>query len=102
MSGFGFFINIMEIDIISPVTKVFSGKVNSITLPGTDGSFQILNNHAPIISTLAKGQMKLMVDASTPSVKGFEQSSDKRTLTREIPGGVVEVNNNKIIVLIDA
>ena len=94
----------MEIDIISPVSKVFSGKVNSVTLPGTEGSFQILNNHAPIISTLSKGELKLLLES--PLVEGeaksFQVAGDKKTLIRTIDGGVVEVNKNKIIVLIDA
>ncbi len=94
----------MEIDIISPVSKVFSGKVNSVTLPGTEGSFQVLNNHAPIISTLAQGELKLLLESplTEGEAKSFQVAGDKRTLTRTIEGGVVEVNKNKIIVLIDA
>ena len=76
----------MFIEIITPDKKVFSGEVSLVQLPGTNGSFEILNNHAPIISTLAKGKIKI-VDA------------EKKTQYFEIKSGVVEVLKNKIIVL---
>jgi F-type H+-transporting ATPase subunit epsilon len=76
----------MFIEIITPDKKIFSGEVSLVQLPGTDGSFEILNNHAPIISTLAKGKIKI-IDA------------EKNTQFFEINSGVVEVQKNKIIVL---
>jgi len=76
----------MFIEIITPDKKVFSGEVSLVQLPGTNGSFEILNDHAPIISTLAKGKIKI-VDA------------EKKTQSFEIKSGVVEVQKNKIIVL---
>ncbi|MES2836535.1 MAG: ATP synthase F1 subunit epsilon [Bacteroidota bacterium] len=78
----------MFLEIISPDKKIFSGEVTSVTLPGTDGSLGILANHAPIITTLQKGTIKI-VEASNAS-----QSFD-------VKGGVAEVQNNKIIVLAD-
>lgn len=78
----------MFLEIISPDKKIFRGEVTSVTLPGTDGSLGILANHAPIITTLQKGTIKV-VEASNAS-----QSFD-------VKGGVAEVQNNKIIVLAD-
>jgi F-type H+-transporting ATPase subunit epsilon len=76
----------MFIEIITPDKKIFSGEVSLIQLPGTNGSFEILNNHAPIISTLAKGKIKII-------------DSEKQTQFFEIKSGVVEVLKNKVIVL---
>lgn len=75
----------MFLEIITPDKKLFSGEVSSVTVPGTSGTFQVLNNHAPIISTLIKGIIKV-------------KSADGEK-TFEVNGGVVEVLNNKVIVL---
>ena len=76
----------MLLEIITPEKKVFQGEVNSVQLPGTNGKFEILNNHAPIISTLVKGHVRVIDDNN--NVELFE-----------INGGVIEMQNNKIIVL---
>ena len=78
----------MLVEIITPDTKLFEGEVNSIKLPGTNGGFEILNNHAPIISTLTAGKISITSD------NGQKESF-------EIKGGVIEMQNNKIIVLAD-
>ena len=78
----------MVVEIITPDTKLFEGEVNSIKLPGTNGGFEILNNHAPIISTLTAGKISIASD------NGQKESF-------EIQGGVIEMQNNKIIVLAD-
>lgn len=75
----------MLLEILTPDNKVFEGEVASVTLPGTLGSFEILNNHAPIISTLKDG--KLVVRAANKSDVFL------------IKGGVVEALNNKVMVL---
>ena len=75
----------MNIEIITPDKKVFSGDANLVTLPGKDGSFQVLNDHAPLVATLGKGN--LVID-------------NKQTFT--IDGGTVEVLKNKILVLAEA
>ncbi|MES2733666.1 MAG: ATP synthase F1 subunit epsilon [Bacteroidota bacterium] len=79
----------MYLEIITPDQKVFAGDVVSAQFPGSAGSFQILDNHAPLISTLDKGKIVLKTAASTEKV-----------IT--VDGGVVEVNNNKVIVLAEA
>lgn len=78
----------MYIEIITPDKKVFEGEVDSAIFPGSDGSFQILNDHAPMISALGKG----------PVV--YRNKSGEYKLN--VDGGVVEVLNNKITVLAEA
>lgn len=76
----------MHLEIISPDKKIFDGDVKSVTLPGTEGSFGVLNKHASMISSLKKGVIKIIDNA-------------QQTQTFEIKGGVAEINNNKVIVL---
>jgi F-type H+-transporting ATPase subunit epsilon len=76
----------MLVEIYSPDKQLFEGEATSVMLPGADGSFGVLNNHAPIISALKKGQVKLHTTAEGD--KSFD-----------IKGGVVEVLNNKMIIL---
>jgi F-type H+-transporting ATPase subunit epsilon len=79
----------MKIEIITPDKKVFEGEIKSVRVPGTKGSFQVLKDHAPIVSTLEKGTV-FIVDQSG-------------TETRfEIDGGVIEVKVNKIILLAES
>jgi F-type H+-transporting ATPase subunit epsilon len=75
----------MILEILTPDKKIFDGEITSVTVPGTQGSFEILNNHAPIISTLEKGQVV---------VRGA--GKEQKFL---ITGGAIEVINNKIILL---
>jgi len=76
----------MYIEIITPDEKLFKGEIELLQVPGILGSFEILNNHAPIISTLDAGKIKI-----TKSRGGTEFF--------EINGGVIEVKNNNIIIL---
>jgi F-type H+-transporting ATPase subunit epsilon len=78
----------MTLEIITPDKKVYGGEVEAVTFPGTQGQFQILKDHAPIVSTLAKGDLVI------------EASGKKETLV--VDGGVVEVSKNKILVLAEA
>ena len=75
----------MFLEIVTPEKKVFEGEVNIATFPGSDGSFQIMNDHAPLISTLASGRIVYKNKAGEHAIG--------------INGGIVEVLNNKIIVL---
>jgi F-type H+-transporting ATPase subunit epsilon len=79
----------MNLEIVTPDRKVYEGEINSIALPGIDGSFQILNNHAPIVSALGTGKMTVI-------------DIEKETQEFDISGGVVEMNNNKVIVLAES
>lgn len=79
----------MFLEIITPTKKLFSGEVNLIRLPGSKGSFEILKDHAPIVSSLEKGTVKI-VDVN------------KQSVYFNITGGVIECRTNKIIVLADS
>jgi len=76
----------MHLEIITPKKKLFSGEVSLVQVPGKKGSFEILNNHAPIISTLEKGAIK--VKSGEGEISNFE-----------IQGGVIEAKANNIVVL---
>jgi F-type H+-transporting ATPase subunit epsilon len=78
----------MQLEILTPEHKVYSGNVHGILLPGTEGTFELLDRHAPIIASLGKGKMKILVDKS-------------KTETFEITAGFVEMLNNKATVLIE-
>ena len=79
----------MYLEIITPTNKLFSGEVALVKLPGSSGSFEILKDHAPIVSSLEKGIIKLV-------------DNNKQTHFYNITGGVVECRINKIIVLADS
>ena len=79
----------MFIEIVTPGKKIFEGEATSAIFPGTDGSFQILNNHAALVSTLGKGSIIF--------VKTINNKSEEVQI--EVDGGVVEVLNNKVTVL---
>ncbi|WP_396212535.1 F0F1 ATP synthase subunit epsilon [Flavobacterium sp.] len=93
----------MILEIVSPEALLFSGEVTSISLPGVDGSFQILNNHAPIVSILKQGIVKI----TAPSFKLDKEVADKFTkvndqnYTLDINSGTIEMKDNKVIVLAD-
>ncbi len=77
----------MHLEIITPEKKIFEGEVTIVTFPGSDGSFQVMNDHAPLVSLLKDGQVIYKTKESTEQVA--------------ITGGVVEVLKNKVIVLAD-
>lgn len=78
----------MQLEIITPEKKVFEGEVSSVMVPGSKGRFQMLENHAAIISTLINGVVKV-------KTANGEESFD-------VKGGVVEMLNNKVIILAEA
>jgi len=79
----------MKIEIVTPDKKIFEGEIISVRVPGKKGSFQVLKDHAPIVSTLDSGEVR-MVDQNNNEVN------------YEISGGVIEVKANKIILLADS
>jgi len=93
----------MQLEIITPESNLFSGEVVAVQLPGKDGLFQVLNNHAPIISALTKGTIK--VDLAQPLKntkklnKRVQVDASNKVLTIDVDGGVVELTNNKLILL---
>jgi F-type H+-transporting ATPase subunit epsilon len=78
----------MYLEIITPDKKVFAGEVDAAQFPGTNGSFEVLNQHAPLISTMESGRIRITT----------KQGQEFFT----VDGGVVEVLNNKIIVLAES
>ncbi|MCK9481777.1 MAG: F0F1 ATP synthase subunit epsilon [Bacteroidia bacterium] len=76
----------LEVKIITLDTTLFEGQADNITLPGAKGSFQVLKGHAPIVSNLVKGVVEL--------------STHNESKRFEISGGIVEVLDNKIVVLV--
>ncbi len=77
----------MHLEILTPEKKIFEGDVTLATFPGADGSFQVMDNHAPLISLLKEG---------TVEYKGKDVNENLK-----ISGGVVEVLGNKTILLAD-
>ncbi|HIF48972.1 MAG TPA: hypothetical protein EYQ68_03610 [Cytophagales bacterium] len=77
----------MQLEILSPEKTLFTGEVDSVIFPGSQGKFQILNNHAPIISSLSEGNIDYKINSKTNQV--------------EIKRGIVEVLKNKISALIE-
>ncbi len=75
----------MRLEVITPDAKIFEGEATGVKLPGVDGSFEILNNHAPIISALGKGELRINTPTGT-----------QRFI---IDGGLVEMKSNNVIVL---
>ena len=76
----------MKIEIITPDKKIFEGDVKSVRVPGKKGSFQVLKDHAPIISTLEKGSVIMVNQEGGETIY-------------EINGGVIEVLDNQVLIL---
>lgn len=77
----------MIVEILTPEKKLYSGKANLVKVPGSNGSFEILRNHAPVISTLEKGQIKIVNENEQP-------------VFFDISSGVIEVHKNIITILV--
>ena len=93
----------MIVEIVSPEATLFSGEVTSVAVPGINGEFQMLNNHAPIVSLLGKGNVKI-VGSNIKIAKEFSAKFNKvneQTFWLPINSGTIEMNDNKIIVLAD-
>jgi len=90
----------MKLDIVSPEGVLFSGEVDSIAVPGVNGTFEMLNNHAPIVAILTKGEVRIkgseiLIDEEVQDK--FKISTGEVILP--IQSGTVEMKNNKVIVL---
>ncbi len=92
----------MYLEIVSPESTLFTGEVKSITVPGVNGEFEMLKNHAPIVSLLKKGYVKIFGDIKLEeSVEDmFEKNKSKGTWLA-INSGTIELKDNKVIVLAD-
>jgi F-type H+-transporting ATPase subunit epsilon len=79
----------MTLEILTPEKKLFSGEVYGVQMPGISGSFEVLEKHAPLVSALKAGRLKVLRDKQNHSVYF------------DIQGGFVEVLNNKVTVLVE-
>ncbi len=77
----------MNLVILSPEKEIFSGVVKSVKVPGTDGQFEILKNHAAIVSSLSKGEVRVVKD-------------NGEKMTFNVEGGFVEMLNNEVSLLV--
>jgi F-type H+-transporting ATPase subunit epsilon len=93
----------MKLEIISPEAKLYQGEATAVALPGVDGSFQLLENHAPIVSILQEGEVRL---------KGFDLKKVPSSFTHlfttkgsdtvlAIKSGTVEMKQNNLVLLVD-
>lgn len=78
----------MILEILTPGNKIFSDEVTGVQLPGIHGQFEVLNRHAPLVSALGKGVLKILVD---------KNNAESYTIS----GGFVEVLQNKVVVLVE-
>ncbi|MEN7546675.1 ATP synthase F1 subunit epsilon [Rapidithrix thailandica] len=78
----------MYLEVVTPDKKAFEGEVKAVKVPGSNGSFEVLNNHAPVISTLTEGQIRITT------------KSDVQYLN--IDSGILEMLDNKIVILAEA
>lgn len=93
----------MQLEIVSPERVLLNTEVSIVTVPGVDGEFQMLDNHAPIVSVLEKGYIRFQPkgDLSDAEKDNFFKGNGDKQLSMEIKGGVVEMKNNKAIILVD-
>jgi F-type H+-transporting ATPase subunit epsilon len=78
----------LTLEILTPEKKLYSGEVYGVQMPGISGSFEVLEKHAPLVSALKAGKVKVLKDK-------------QQTTSYEIQGGFVEVLNNKVTVLVE-
>ena len=79
----------MTLEILTPERKLFSGEVYGVQMPGISGSFEVLDKHAPLVSALKAGRLKVLRDKQNDNA------------SYEVQGGFVEVFNNKVTVLVE-
>lgn len=92
----------MYLEIVSPEATLFAGEVTSVTVPGVNGEFQMLQNHAPIVSLLQEGMVKVQGDIKIEEEfeSKFTKGANGETVLA-ISSGTVELKDNKVIVLAD-
>ena len=97
----------MFLEIVTPEAILFSSEVDSLSAPGINGEFQLLNNHAPVVSILKEGIVKIYVhtqeqiELNNLNALLVVDATDDKILTLEIKSGTLELNDNKAIILAD-
>jgi len=97
----------MYLEIVSPEATLFNSEVDSVVVPGVNGEFEMLKNHAPIVSLLKAGEVKIKMHEQSHFVfdelhaEVIPHPQDKKVLTVKINSGTIEMKDNKVIVLAD-
>ncbi|MEP1489887.1 MAG: hypothetical protein ABJL44_11855 [Algibacter sp.] len=91
----------MYLEIVSPEATLFSGEVTSIAVPGVDGEFEMLKDHAPIVSLLKEGNVKIFGDITINEEVQDKFSKQDKGFWLTINSGTIESKDNKVIVLAD-
>ncbi|PTX60056.1 F-type H+-transporting ATPase subunit epsilon [Kordia periserrulae] len=97
----------MYLEIVTPEATLFSSEVDSVAVPGINGEFQMLNNHAPIVSLLKEGVVKIHTHTQShlelDDLHGtiVPHNDDDKVLTLQINSGTIEMKDNKVIILAD-
>ncbi|MCF6213755.1 MAG: F0F1 ATP synthase subunit epsilon [Flavobacteriaceae bacterium] len=92
----------MFLEIVTPEATLCKSDVDSVLVPGIEGEFQMLNNHAPVVSSLMKGTIKIYGEISID-----DEYQDRFTEGKDngkwlaIESGTIEMNDNKVIILVD-
>ena len=97
----------MFLEIVTPEAILFSSEVDALSVPGENGEFQMLNNHAPVVANLKEGEVKVHVHSQQHielddlNGKLVPHIDDDKILTLQINSGTLELNDNKAIILAD-
>ncbi|MCB0423295.1 MAG: F0F1 ATP synthase subunit epsilon [Flavobacteriaceae bacterium] len=91
----------MYLEIVTPEATLFKGDVKSVAVPGVTGEFEMLNNHAPIVSILGKGHVKIQGDITLEEEVANKFKKADKGVWLPINSGTIEMKDNKIIVLAD-
>jgi F-type H+-transporting ATPase subunit epsilon len=92
----------MFLEIVTPEASIFQGEVESVTVPGTEGEFQMLENHASIVSLLQEGNIKIRGNFNiAEAYSDMFTSGDNDSRLLAIQSGTIELKDNKMIILVD-
>ena len=91
----------MILEIISPEKIIFTGEVESVAVPGINGEFEMLNNHAAIVSNLKKGAIKVYGNITLDDMQKQIFEKGDRGYYLDINSGTVEMKNNKVTALVE-
>ncbi|WAC00844.1 F0F1 ATP synthase subunit epsilon [Lacinutrix neustonica] len=91
----------MYLEIVSPEATLFANEVDSVTVPGVDGEFQLLNNHAAIVSLLKAGNIKIHGNVTLTEDVANKFITTGNTTSLAIQSGTLEMKDNKVIILAD-
>ena len=91
----------MNIKILTPEQVVFEGEVSSVMVPGINGDFHIMKNHADVVSSLKNGAVKLYTSSLPETAQKHFSETEKGIFSYTIKGGVIEYNHNNGIILCD-